>query len=104
MRRQDIFFRPATTTVGTKYGRGDMTEDRKNKKREQGQPNELPRKIINVQENRFIDAGADSLIWPDKPVELTEREKLIQAAMVESIKTKRPWRDVFREYGLEEYL
>ena len=80
-----------------------MTDDEKSKKRPSDKPSKSTYETIEVQENRFIDAGADSLIWPDKPVQLTEKEKLIRDAFGESIKTGKNIFQALRERGIYDY-
>ena len=80
-----------------------MSVDDKPKKCESEKPIEPTHKTIQVQENRFIDAGADSLIWPDKPAKLTEKDKALRDAMIEASQTNRPLKQVLRERGIDGY-
>ena len=78
----------------------DMTDKEKSESEERPKP---IRKTIQAQENRFIDAGADSLIWPDKPAKLTEKDKALRDAMMEASQTNRPLMQVLRERGIDGY-
>jgi len=59
--------------------------------------------MVSEQENRFIDAGEDGLIWPDEPVPLTEKEKKMKAAFGESIRTGKDIFQALREHGVTDY-
>ena len=77
-----------------------MTDEENPKRRQSEKRIERSHDAVPVQENRFIDAGADSLIWPDKPIPLTDNDKKINEAFKESITTGKDIRQALRERGI----